>query len=103
MTCPAYVQGCNRCEKNDHFAVKCLAGKRLSEKSRAGQKLHYADNFYQCPFEEYTVDAVTHNAVEVKKCYLKQLFTTVGVNNAKDVTSQLDCGAACNLLPLKEL
>ena len=40
MKCPAYGQRCNRCGKNDHFAVKCLAGKRLSEKSRADQKLH---------------------------------------------------------------
>ena len=103
MKCPAYGQRCNRCGKNDHFAVKCLAGKRLSEKSRADQKLHYVDNFDQCPFEEYTIDAVTHSAVENTKYYPKQLFTTVRVNNSKDVTFQLDCGATCNLLPLKEL
>ena len=103
MKCPAYGQRCNRCGKNDHFAVKCLAGKRLSEKSRADQKLHYVDNFDQCPFEEYTIDAVTHNAVENTKYYPKQLFTTVRVNNSKDVTFQLDCDATCNLLPLKEL
>jgi len=89
--------------KNDHFAVKCLAGKRLSEKSRADQKLHYVDNSDHCPFEEYTIDAVTHNAVENTKSYPKQFFTTVCVNNSKDVTFQLDCGATCNLLPLKEL
>ena len=77
---------------SDHFAVKCLAGRR-GEKSRADQKLHYVDNFDQCPFEEYTIDAVTHNAVENTKSYPKQLFTTVRVNNSKDVTFQLDCGA----------
>ena len=33
--------------------LQCLAGKRLSEKSRTDQKLHYVDNFDQCPFEEY--------------------------------------------------
>ena len=42
------------------------AGKTLSEKSRVDQKLHYVDNFDQCPFEEYTIDAVTHNAVKLK-------------------------------------
>ena len=31
----------------------------------------------------------------------KQPFTTVTVNNSKDVTSQLDCGETCNLLPYK--
>ena len=60
----------------------CLAGKRLSEISRADQKLHYVDNFDQCPFEEYTIDAVTHNAVENTKSYPKQLFTTVRVNSS---------------------
>ena len=35
MKCPAYGQRYSRCGKNDHFAVKCLAGERLSEKSRA--------------------------------------------------------------------
>ena len=65
--------------------------------------MHYVDNFYQYRFEEYTIDAVTHNAVENTKSYPKQLFTTVRVNNSKDVASQLDCGATCNLLSLKEL
>ena len=41
------------------------------------------------------------SAVEEKK-YPKQLFTPVKVNNAKDVTFQLDCRATCNLLSLKE-
>ena len=36
------------------------------------------------------------------KSYPKELFTTVRVNNCKDVTFQLDCGATCNLLPQKE-
>ena len=101
MKSPSYGQRCNRCGKNDHFAVKCLAGRR-GEKSRADQKLHYVDKFDQCPFEEYTIDAVTHNAVENTKSYRKQLFTTVRVNNSKDVTFQ-DWGATCNFLPLKEL
>ena len=79
MKCPAYGQRCNiyRCGENDHFAVKCLAGKRLSEKPRADQKLHYVDNFDPCSFEEYTIDAVTYNAVKNTKSYPKQLFTTV--------------------------
>lgn len=34
--------------------------------------------------------------------YAKQLFPTMRVNNFKDVTFQLDCGATCNLLPLNE-
>ena len=52
---------------------------------------------------EYTIDVITYqvSAVEEKK-YPKQLFTSVKVNNAKDVTFQLDCGATCNLLSLKE-
>ena len=54
-------------------------------------------------FEEHTIDVITHQvgAVEEKKCP-KQLFTPVKVNNPKDVTFQLDCGATCNLLSLKK-
>ena len=54
-------------------------------------------------FEEYTIDVITYqvSAVEENK-YPQQLFTSVKVNNAKDVTFQLDCGATCNLLSLKE-
>ena len=54
-------------------------------------------------FEEYIIDVITYqvSAVEEKK-YPKQLFTSVKVNDAKDVTFQLDCGATCNLLSLKE-
>ena len=35
MKCPVYGQQCNKCGKNDHFAMKCQAGKSPSEKSRA--------------------------------------------------------------------
>ena len=54
-------------------------------------------------FEEYTIDVITHqiSAVETNPCP-RQLFTTVKVNNSTDVAFQLDCGATCNLLSLKE-
>ena len=54
-------------------------------------------------FEEYTIDVITYqvSAVEENK-YPQQLFTSVKVNNAKDVKFQLDFGATCNLLSLKE-
>ena len=56
-------------------------------------------------FEEHTIDVITHQvgAVEEKKCP-KQLFThtSVKVNNPKDITFRLDCGATCNLLLLKK-
>lgn len=44
MKCPAFGQQCNRCGRNDHFAVKCPAGKRLSEKSRADEKSQHIDD-----------------------------------------------------------
>ena len=54
-------------------------------------------------FEEYTIDVITYqvSAVEENK-YPQQLFTSVKVNNAKDVTFQLDFGATWNLLSLQE-
>ena len=39
MKCPENGQQCNKCGKNDHFAVKYQAGKRPSEKTRADQRL----------------------------------------------------------------
>ena len=68
------------------------------------RNLHYFDDFDQSSLEEYTIDVITHHitAVENTKSCPKQLFTTVRENNYKDVTFQLDCGATCNLLSLKE-
>ena len=67
------------------------------------QNLHYVDDFDQSSLEEYTTDVITHHitAVEDAKSCPKQLFTSVTINDSKDVTFQLDCGATCNLQPLK--
>lgn len=58
----------------------------------------------QCSFEEYTIDIIIHSisAVEDMKSCPRQLFTTMWVNNSRDVTFQLDFEATCNLLSLKE-
>ena len=72
----------------------------LYGRSGVHQSLHYVDDFDQSSLEEYTIDVITHhiNAVENAKSCSKQLFTTVTVNDFKDVTFQLYCGATCNLL-----
>ena len=102
MKCPAYGNQCKKCGKNNHFAVKCMAAKRPSQSSRADQNLHYVDDL-ETSFEEYTIDVITHqiSAVETNPCP-RQLFATVKVNNSTDMAFQLDCGATCNLLSLKE-
>ena len=101
--CPAYGHQCTKCGRNNHFALKCRGGKMLYDRSGVHQNLHYVDDFDQSSLEEYTIDVITHHitAVENVKSCPKQLFTTVTVNDSKDVTFQLDCGATCNLLPLK--
>ena len=55
--------------------------------------LHYVGDFDQSSLEECTIDVITHHiaAVENAKSCPKQLFTTVTVNDSKDVTFQLDC------------
>ncbi|KAL9974507.1 hypothetical protein ACROYT_G011549 [Oculina patagonica] len=72
MPCVRSAQ-CSKCGKSDNFAVKCLAGKRSS------QRLHFVDDLDQCSFEAHTIDAITHSisAVENMKSCPKQLFTTV--------------------------
>ena len=79
-----------------------MAAKRPSQSSCADQNLHYVDDL-ETSFEEFTIDVITHqiSAVETNPCP-RQLFTTVKVNNSTDVAFQLDCGATCNLLSLKE-
>ena len=102
--CPAYGQQCNKCGKSNHFAAKCTGGSHSSRNLHANQNLNYVqEDSDGSQFEEYTIDVITYqvSAVEEKK-HPKQLFTSVKVNNAKDVTFQLDCGATCNLLSLKE-
>ena len=104
MKCPAYGHQCKKCGRNNHFAVKCTGVKKQNERSGVHQNLQYVDDFDRSSLEEYTIDVITHHitAVENTKSCPKQLFTTVRVNNCKDVTFQLDCGATCNLLSLKE-
>lgn len=97
--CPAYGHQCTKCGRNSHFAVMCRGGKLPYDRSGGHQNLHYVDDFDQSSLEEYTTDVITHHitAVEHAKSCPKQLFTS----DSKDVTFQLDCGATCNLLPLK--
>ena len=73
------------------------------ESSGGHQNLHYVDDFDQSSLGEYTIDVITPHitAVEDEKSCPKQLFTSVTINDSKVVTFQLDCGATCNLLPLK--
>ena len=86
-----------------HFPVKCRGGKLPYDRSSGHQNLLYVDDFDQSSLEEYTPDVITHHitAVEDAKSCPKQLFTSVTINDSKDATFQLDCGATCNLLPLK--
>ena len=94
--CPAYGQTCRKCGDKNHFAVKC----KTKKSSRADQKLNLVEES-DSEFEEYTIDAVVHHVAAGEK-FPKQLFASMNVNNGKDVKFQLDCGATCNLLPLKE-
>ena len=76
----------------------------LYDRSGVHQNLHYVDDFDQSLLEEYMIDGITHSitAAENATSCPKQLFTIVTVDDAKDVTFQLDCGATCYLLALKE-
>ena len=102
--CSAYGQQCNKRGKSHHFCCKAYRRKQSSRNLRAIQNLNYGQEVSdESQFEEYTIDVITYevSAVEEKKCP-KQLFTSVKVNNAKDVKFHLDCGATCNLLSLKK-
>ena len=78
----------------------CLVYRRMAVHSELNYVQEDSDG---SQFEEYTIDVITYqvSAVEENK-YPQQLFTSVKVNNAKDVTFQLDFGATYNSLSLKE-
>lgn len=103
LQCPAYRAKCQKCGKYNHFAAKCMT------KNFRKPRVNLVEEDDDTSEDEYTVKVVTHHIGALnlkKKCHNrnvpKQLFATMTVNNRAKVKFQLDCGATCNLLPLKD-
>ena len=99
--CPAYGAKCQKCGKPNHFAAKC--------KSKARKpRVYYVEEDEASSDNDYTINTVTHhigalNTKTSRKSKIpKQLFASMKVNNKVNIKFQLDCGATCNILPLKQ-
>ena len=100
--CPAYGSKCQKCGLSNYFANKCRTKETTHPKT--GKRLHLVE--IHDTEDEFAIDMVTHKIgslstksnVEVAS----QLFVTMMVNDIANVKFQLDCGATCNLLPLKD-
>ena len=99
--CPAYGAKCQKCGKPNHFAAKC--------KSKARKpRVYYVEKDEASSDNDYTINTVTHhigalNTKTSRKSKIpKQLFASMKVNDKANIKFQLDCGATCNILPLKQ-
>ena len=99
--CPAYGAKCQKCGKPNHFAAKCKSKTRRS-------RVHYIEDDELNSDNDYTISTVIHhigalNAKTSKENMIpKQLFASMKVNDKVNIKFQLDCGATCNILPLKQ-
>ena len=100
--CPAYGAKCLKCGKYNHFAAKCKSNHRRTP------RVNYVEEDETFSEDDYNISTVTHyigalNGEKTKdNVNAKQLFATMNVNDKANVKFQLDCGATCNLLPLKD-
>ena len=100
--CPAYGAKCQKCGLHNHFAIKCRKTKQKS------QRVRIVEVDEDLSEDENPVSMVTHHIGSLKakrqarSNVPKQLYATMTVNNKARVKFQLDCGATCNILPLKD-
>ena len=101
--CPAYGSKCQKCGLANHFAIKCKT--KETRPPKTGKRLHLVE-IEDDTEDEFAIDMVTHKigALHTKSNdkVASQLFVTMMVNDNAYVKFQLDCGATCNLLPLKD-
>ena len=101
--CPAYGSKCQKCGLANHFAKKCRT--KETRHPKTGKRLHLVE-IEDDNEDEFTIDMVSHKigSLNTKSNdeVASQLFVTMMVNDNAYVKFQLDCGATCNLLPLKD-
>ena len=101
--CPAYGSKCQTCGLANHFAKKCRT--KETKHPKTGKRLHLVE-IEDDTEDEFAIDMVTHKIGSLNSKrndkVASQLFVTMMVNENAYVKLQLDCGATCNLLPLKD-
>ena len=99
--CPAYGAKCQKCGKPNPFGAKC--------KSKARKpRVYYVEEDEASSDNDYTINTVTHhigalNTKTSRKSKIpKQFFASMKANDKVNIKLQLDCGATCNILHLKQ-
>ena len=82
--CPAFGKTCNRCQKPNHFAIKCRT--RPSRSVRVIEEGDTAEEVFQT--------SASGTGVDDSQCVTLQL------DNGKYMRFQVDTGAQCNVVPL---
>uniref|UniRef100_A0A8C5Q7G7 Gypsy retrotransposon integrase-like protein 1 n=1 Tax=Leptobrachium leishanense TaxID=445787 RepID=A0A8C5Q7G7_9ANUR len=96
--CPAYGKSCRSCGRTNHFANVCLSSRRQPSIG----KLHTVEN--ASAYEEETVSAEVLYSSEVIGAVQsrgKKWFVTLRLNN-RPQSCQLDSGATCDVMCLKD-
>ena len=83
--CPAYGKICNKCQKPNHFAVKC--------RQKTQQTAVKAVNEQDSGEEVYHTSALTSEADNSQ-------LVTLKLENGNFVRFQVDTGAQCNVVPV---
>ena len=76
-----------------------------TKQPRTGKRLHLVE-IEDDTEDEFAIDMVAHKIgslnTKSNDDVATQLFVTMIVNDNANIKFQLDCGATCNLLPLKD-
>ena len=90
--CPAYGKTCSNCKKPNHFAAKCMQGKRPYTPQR--------NMVRQLEEEEETDDSTETFQINTVNAIDDSQLVTLKIKNGNFIRFQLDTGAQCNVLPI---
>ena len=98
--CPAYGKQCARCGKKNHFQKQCKV--RMNPRVHQMEEIdEFIDDQADTPYELKTVELISEEINTVRSS-TQSIFAKMSVQN-KVIRFQLDCGATCNVLPLKDI
>ena len=98
--CPAYGKQCARCGKKNHFQKQCKV--RMNPRVHQMEEIdEFIDDQAETPYELKTVELISEEINTVRSS-TQSIFAKMSVQN-KVIRFQLDCGATCNVLPLKDI
>jgi hypothetical protein len=104
--CPAWGQTCSKCQKKNHFAVKCPKRKEKKHKKRLHCAKHESssDDSSSSPSDDCTYSSSDEETVSVvnkkklKKKLKKNVIKAEMIISGEKVVCQVDSGASVNVI-----